>query len=94
MITLQRVQVCLDANQRVALNKMAKADGVSVSAIIRDAIDANLLGVTVDELRLLANASAQTTVDFDAMAKRLKATNAKLDQTFRMIEAMKVKQAA
>lgn len=53
MATLQLTQVYLDPKQKAALSKKAKAAKVGVSEVIRDAIDAYLAGITVDELRLL-----------------------------------------
>ena len=94
MATLQLTQVYLDPNQKAALSKKAKAAKVGVSVVIRDAVDAYLAGITVDELRLLDSASKQAAAELDAMAQQLKATNAKLDNAFRTIAAMQAKAAA
>lgn len=94
MATLQLTQVYLDPNQKAALSKKAQAAKVGVSEVIREAVDAYLAGVTVEELRLLDSATKQAAAELDAMSKQLKATNAKLDQTFRAIGMMRMKAAA
>lgn len=94
MATLQLTQVYLEPTQKAALNKKAKASKVGVSEIIRDAVDAYLVGITMDELHLLDSASKQAAVEFKAMTTRMKATNKKLDEAFSAIESMRRKAAA
>jgi Ribbon-helix-helix protein, copG family len=94
MANLQLTQVYLDPNQKAALSKKAKAAKVGVSEVIRDAVDAYLAGITVDELRLLDSASKQAAAELDAMTQQLKATNARLDNAFRAIAVMQAKAAA
>lgn len=94
MATLQLTQVYLEPTQKTALSKKAKAAKVGVSEVIRDAVDAYLSGITVDELRLLDSGTKQAEAELGAMVLQLKATNAKLDHAFRTIEALKTKAAA
>jgi hypothetical protein len=94
MATLQLTQVYLDPKQKAALAKKAKTAKVGVSEVIRDAVDAYLAGMTVDELRLLDSASKQAAAELDAMSQQLKATNARLDNAFRAIAVMQAKAAA
>ena len=94
MATLQLTQVYLEPNQKTALSKKAKAAKVGVSEVIRDAVDAYLAGITVDELRLLDSGTKQAAAELNAMVQQLKATNIKLDHAFRTIEAMQAKEAA
>ncbi len=94
MATLQLTQVYLEPSQKVALSKKAKAAKVGVSEVIRDAVDAYLSGITVDELRLLDSATKQAGAELDAMAQQLKATNARLDSAFRTIATLQTKAAA
>ena len=94
MATLQLTQVYLEPTQKAALSKKAKAAKVGVSEVIRDAVDAYLAGITVDELRLLDSGTKQAAAELNAMVKQLKGTNTKLDDAFRTIAAMKVKEAA
>lgn len=94
MATLQLTQVYLDPNQKAALSKKAKAAKVGVSEVIRDAVDAYLSGITVDELRLLDSATKQAGAELDAMAQQLKATNATVDNAFSTIATLQTKAAA
>ena len=94
MANLRLTQVYLEPNQKTALSKKAKAAKVGVSEVIRDAIDAYLTGITVDELRLLDSGTKQAAAELNAMVLQLKATNSKLDHAFRTIEAMQAKEAA
>jgi hypothetical protein len=94
MANLQLTQVYLEPRQKSALSKKAKAAKVGVSEVIRDAVDAYLSGITVDELRLLDSGTKQAAAELDAMARQLKATNAKLDHAFRAIDSMHAKAAA
>ena len=50
-------QVYLETTQKKALTAHAKRNGRKVAEVIRDAVDAALLGVTADDLKLLDTAS-------------------------------------
>ena len=89
MATLSITQVYLDPTQKKALQLRAKQKGTAMSEEIRNAITAYLEGVSVEELRLLDEASKRAAKDFEAMRETLKATNARLDKVFANIERMR-----
>jgi hypothetical protein len=64
-----------------------------VSEEIRNAITAYLEGVSVEELRLLDEATKRAAQDFEDMSATLRATNAKLDKLFARIERMHAESA-
>ncbi len=86
MSTLSITQVYLEANQKKALQVRAKERGTKVSEEIRNAIDAYLEGISIEELRLLDSASKHAGAEIEAMGRMLKATNAKLDRLFADVE--------
>jgi hypothetical protein len=94
MATLQLTQVYLEPAQKKALGQKAKARGVKVSEVIRDAVDTYLAGVTSEELLLLDRATARAAEDFAAMGKQLDETNEKLDKTFAKIAVLRNRAAA
>lgn len=57
-----------------------------MSEEIRNAIDAYLEGVSVDELRMLDAASKHAEESLKSMAATLKASNKRLDQLFAEVE--------
>lgn len=61
-----------------------------MSEEIRNAITAYLEGVSMEELRLLDEASKRAAADFADMHATLKATNAKLDKVFAQIDRMRM----
>ena len=69
-------QVYLDAPQKKALTAQAKRAGRSVSDLMRDAVDAAILGVTPADLKLLDEGTKKAQADIAAMLGDLKA-NAK-----------------
>ncbi|HED18412.1 MAG TPA: hypothetical protein ENI74_02785 [Gammaproteobacteria bacterium] len=87
----QLTQVYLDAEQKTALQKIAKAKGSKVAEEIRSAVDNYLTGITPEELDLLDVASRETAKEFDAMSKTLDTTNKKLDSIFRELEKVRAK---
>lgn len=91
MASRQLTQVYLDAEQKTALQKRAKAKGSKVAEEIRNAVDNYLTGITPEELDLLDIASRETAKEFDAMSKTLDATNKKLDSVFRELEKVRAK---
>jgi hypothetical protein len=64
-------QVYLETAQKKALAAHAKRSGRKVSDVMRDAVDAALLGVTTDELKLLDEASRKASEHIDAMREDL-----------------------
>ena len=74
-------QVYLDARQKKALAAKAKATGRTTSELLREAVDALLLGVNPEDLRQLDVASRRAEEDIAAMLKTLDA-NAKGHKAF------------
>ena len=71
----------------------AKQRGGKMSEEIRNAIDAYLEGLTVEELRLLDAVSKNAEENLTSMRETLKATNRKLDEVFKKIDQMQAKPA-
>ncbi len=69
-------QVYLDAPQKQALTAQAKRVGRSVSDLMRDAVDAAILGVTPADIKLLDEGTKKAQSDIASMLDDLK-TNAK-----------------
>ena len=90
MASRQLTQVYLDASQKSALQKRARAKGTKVAEEIRSAVDAYLSGISPDELELLDIASRQAANELQAMSESLDATNRKLDAVFNELERMRV----
>lgn len=84
-------QVYLDRAQKKALAARAKQSGRKSSDLIREAIDALLLGVSIEELRQLDIASKKAKADIDDMIGMLDA-NAKRHKSF-MKEIARLREA-
>ena len=54
MSDLVRTQLMLDKNQRLQLDKIAGANGISLSELVRDFLDAQLRSRTYEEMRQAA----------------------------------------
>jgi hypothetical protein len=67
-------QVYLDAKQKKALSARAKKSGRNASELVREAVDALLLGVSTAELEQLDVATARAESDIKSMLKTLEAT--------------------
>jgi type II secretory pathway component PulM len=67
-------QVYLDARQKKALAAQAKKTGRKTSDLLRDAVDALLLGVTTEDLKQLDAATRQAEADINDMIKVLDAS--------------------
>ena len=89
MASRQLTQVYLDASQKSALQKRARAKGTKVAEEIRSAVDVYLSGISPDELELLDMASRQAADEIRAMSESLDATNRKLDVVFDELERMR-----
>jgi predicted DNA-binding protein len=74
-------QVYLDSDQKKALTAQAKRTGRNASELVREAVDALLLGVSTEELKQLDAATRQAEADLKAMIKALDA-NAKQHRSF------------
>ncbi len=74
-------QVYLEATQKKALAAHAKRSGRKVSDVMRDAVDAALLGVTADELKLLDEASRKASEHIKGMQEDF-ADNTKAHKNF------------
>jgi predicted urease superfamily metal-dependent hydrolase len=75
-MTMMLTQVYLDPGQKKALAAKAKSTGRKASDLVREAVDALLLGVHPEELRQLDEASRHAEKDIRAMVKTLDANAA------------------
>jgi predicted RNA-binding protein len=83
-------QVYLETAQKRALAAHAKKSGRKVAEVIRDAVDAALLGVTTQDLKLLDDASRKAGEHLEAMRSDL-AANSKEHRSFmRALEKLRV----
>ena len=85
-------QVYLDAPQKKALSAQAKRAGRSVSDLMREAVDAAILGVTSEDIKMLDAGTIKAKADIDAMLVDLK-QNAKEHKDF-MREIARLRKAA
>ncbi len=85
-------QVYLEPRQKKDLAAKAKATGRKSSDLLREAVDALLLGVNTEELLQLEEATKRAEKDINAMVKTLDA-NAKGHKAF-MAEIAKLRGAA
>jgi cell division protein ZapA (FtsZ GTPase activity inhibitor) len=74
-------QVYLEASQKKALASQAKKLNRKTSDLLRDAVDALLLGVNTEELRQLDEATKRTEMELQEMVATLDA-NAKEHKSF------------
>jgi hypothetical protein len=80
-MALVLTQVYLEANQKKALAAKAKSTGRKSSDLLRDAVDALLLGVNPQELEQLDEATKRAEADINEMLKAL-AANTKDHKAF------------
>lgn len=92
MMAMVLTQVYLDAPQKKALTAQAKRAGRSVSDLMREAVDAAILGVTADDIKMLDAGTIKAKADIDAMLVDLK-QNAKEHADF-MREIKRLRQVA
>jgi hypothetical protein len=85
-------QVYLEASQKKALAIHAKQSGRKPAELMRDALDALLLGVNTAELHQLDEATKRAEVDLKSMVKSLD-TNAKQHSVF-MTELNKLRKSS
>ena len=93
MSTLTLANVYLDSKQKKALARKAKANGTNLSVEIRNAVDAYLAGVTVNELKMLDAATKRAKADLDAINAILDSGQRRAAKFFRDIEAARAKAA-
>lgn len=91
-MALVLTQVYLEAKQKKELAAKAKATGRKSSDLLREAVDALLLGVSPDELRQLDEATRRAELELREMVKTLDA-NAKGHKAF-MAEIAALREAA
>jgi hypothetical protein len=70
-MTLVLTQVYLDRQQKKALAARAKKSGRKTSDLVREAVDALLLGVSTEELKQLDEATKRAEADIKEMVKIL-----------------------
>ena len=89
MSTLALTQIYLEQAQKKALAACAKKSNRKVSEVVREAVDTYLMGVTLDDLKLLDAATAQAQQDIAAMNATLDGGLARADRFFAEIERIK-----
>ena len=72
MSTMVLTQVYLEPVQKQALSGQAQKTGRSVSELMRDAVDAAIAGVTINDLQTLDQGTRKAQVDIQAMLTDLK----------------------
>ncbi len=91
-MSLVLTQVYLDSKQKKALAAKAKKTGRKSSDLVRDAVDALLLGVNTEELKQLDEATRRAEADIKEIVKTLDA-NARRHKAF-MAEIARLRAAA
>jgi hypothetical protein len=92
-MALALTQVYLEPAQKQALAIRAKEVGRKPSEAIRDAIDAFVAGVTVEDLKLLDVATRKAEKDLKEMVTVLDAANKRSRKFFAEIEKIKAASA-
>ncbi len=75
MSSMILTQVYLEPSQKKALTVQAKQTGKKVSEIMRDAVDAAIAGVTLEEIQTLDMGTKRAQIDIKAMQTELKANS-------------------
>ena len=88
-MALALTQVYLEPEQKKSLAARAKEIGRKPSEAIRDAIDAYVAGVTIDDLKLLDVATKKAEKDIKEMVKLLDAGQKRANAFFAEIEKIK-----
>jgi hypothetical protein len=92
-MALALTQIYLEPTQKKALAERARQLGRKPSEAFRDAVDAYVAGVTVDDLKLLDEASKHAQRDITEMIKVLDAGARRAGKFFAEIEKIKKKAA-
>ncbi len=88
-MALTLTQIYLEPEQKKSLAARAKEIGRKPSEAIRDAIDAYVAGVTIDDLKLLDVATQRAEKDLKEMVKVLDAGQKRAKAFFAEIEKIK-----
>jgi hypothetical protein len=72
MSSMVLTQVYLEPAQKVALTSQAKKSGKKVSEIMRDAVDAAIIGVTLEDIKMLDEGTKRAQGDIATMLAELK----------------------
>ncbi len=72
MSSMVLTQVYLEPAQKLALSSQAKKSGKKVSEIMRDAVDAAIVGVTLEDIKILDEGTKRAQIDLTAMLVDLK----------------------
>ncbi len=72
MSSMVLTQVYLESAQKKALTAQAKKSGRKVSELMRDAVDAAIAGVTLEEIQTLDMGTQRAQEDISAMLGQLK----------------------
>jgi hypothetical protein len=81
MNTMVLTQTYLEPQQKKALTAQARQSGRKVSELMRDAVDAAIAGVTIEDLRTLDAGTRRAQTDLAAMLDELQ-TNAREHAAF------------
>ena len=92
MSSMVLTQVYLEPAQKQALTIQAKKSGRKVSEIMRDAVDAAIAGVTLEEIQTLDMGTQRAQSDINAMLADLKGNTA--EHTAFMREIAKLQKAS
>jgi len=92
MSSMVLTQVYLEPSQKQALTSQAKKTGRKVSEIMRDAVDAAIAGVTLEEIQTLDMGTKRAQSDINAMLADLKGNTT--EHTAFMREIAKLQKAA
>lgn len=92
MSSMVLTQVYLEPAQKQALTSQAQKSGRKVSEIMRDAVDAAIAGVTLDDIQTLDMGTQRAQSDINAMLQELKANTS--EHTAFMQEIAQLQKAA
>ena len=92
MSSMVLTQVYLEPAQKQALTSQAKKSGRKVSEIMRDAVDAAIAGVTLEDIKTLDEGTRRAQGDINAMLVQLKENTS--EHSVFMREISKLQKAA
>lgn len=94
MATLTLTNVYLERKQKEALARKAKARGTNLSAEVRSAIDAYLVGVSAEELQLLDETTRRAEAEIKEMNAILDRANTRAARFFKQLEQVRAADAS